>query len=886
MIMRKLARLLTTALLIMAWACESPNNPEPDPIPTPTPTPTPTQVEVSSVSLNQTSVGLVIGETVTLSATVSPSDATDKNVTWSSSDSNVASVTDGTVKGIALGSAIITAAAGDKKASCTVTVVNGGFPEGELPSSTEIWYTTSDDKPITLVNDQGSCILVSNTYSNGMGVLNFQSPLTSIELPLTSNDDDGLRLTGILIPEGVERIGKDFLLRVPNIKEFRIPSSLTSTGALISLSKSSLERFTGHHVSEDGRCVIIDGIVYAFAPAGLSSYEIPSGVVRIAEGAFALTQELKSVVIPDGVTAMERECFSFSNLESVTIPASVNAMDVYAFLQCPNLKDLRGDSHFISADRKFLYDADAFYPMTLFFFAGRDDVSYEIPEGICSIENYAFHGCSKLKSLTFPESLEYIGGVAFEGCDNLEALHGKHVTSDGKGFVAGGKLQFLLSSISDDYVVPDEVTALGNNIFSGRSTLRSVTLGDQVTSIGDYVFSNCPALKTVTLSANLNRIGYNPFLRSRELESVYFRGILPPTVSSIQETENPQLTIYVPARAIKLYTEDKQWEMYWSVMKPYEYKDLPEPDFYLSSDYSKEGEVTVYQKASEGNGIDIVFMGDAYSDRQVANGMYRHDMEACVEQFFAVEPYKSFRNFFNIYFVTTVSATEGYERGGRSLGTYFGNVTYMGGNNDKCFELARKAVKDDKRMDEVLVLVCGNQDLSGIVYLNGSCTFYEPQSWTGRDYACGPAVTYFTKQDESFERTGETLRHEAGGHGFAKLADEYHYSGTVSSSDKDLIKARSAHMWYSNVDITSDRAKVKWAKFLADDRYKDEVGMYEGGFTYQYGVWRPSENSIMNDNRGGFNAPSRYTIWYRIHKLAYGSNWKGTFEDFVAFDKK
>ena len=884
--MRKLTRLLTASLLILAWACESPNNSEPDPTPTPTPTPTPAPVEVSSVSLNQTSVDLVIGETVTLSATVSPSDATDKNVTWSSSDSNVASVTDGTVKGIALGSATITAAAGDKKASCTVTVVNGGFPEGELPPGNEIWYTTSDNKPIALVNDQGSCILASNTYSKGMGVLSFQGPLTSIEVPLTSNDDDGLRLTGILIPEGVERIGKDFLLRVPNIKEFRIPSSLTSTGALISLDKTSLERFTGHHVSEDGRCVIIDGILYAFAPAGVSSYEIPSGVVRIAEGAFALTQELKSVVIPEGVTALERECFGHSNIESVTIPTSVNAMDLYAFLQCPNLKDLQGDSHFISADRKFLYDAEAFYPMTLFYFAGRDDVSYEIPEGICSIGNYAFHGCSKLKSLTFPESLEYIGGVAFEGCVNLESLHGKHVTSDGKGFVADGKLQFLLPSISDDYVVPDEVTALGNNIFSGRSNVKSVTMGDQVTSIGDYVFSNCPALKTVTLSANLNRIGHNPFLRSRELESVYFRGILPPTVSSIQGTENPKLTIYVPDRAIKLYTEDKQWEKYWDVMKPYEYKDLPEPDFYLSSDYSKEGEVTVYQKASEGNGIDIVFMGDAYSDRQVANGMYRRDMEACVEQFFAVEPFKSFRKLFNIYFVTTVSATEGYERGGRSLGTYFGNVTFMGGNNDKCFELARKAVKDDKRMDEVLVLVCGNQDLSGIVYLNGSCTFYEPQTWTGRDYACGPAVTYFTKQDESFERTGDVLRHEAGGHGFAKLADEYHYSGTVSSSDKDLIKARSAHMWYSNVDITSDRAKVKWAKFLADDRYKDEVGMYEGGFTYQYGVWRPSENSIMNDNRGGFNAPSRYTIWYRIHKLAYGNSWNGTFEDFVAFDKK
>ena len=51
-----------------------------------------------------------------------------------------------------------------------------------------------------------------------------------------------------------------------------------------------------------------------------------------------------------------------------------------------------------------------------------------------------------------------------------------------------------------------------------------------------------------------------------------------------------------------------------------------------------------------------------------------------------------------------------------------------------------------------------------------------------------------------------------------------------------------------------------------------------------YGVWRPSEGGMMNDNTGGFNAPSRYTIWYRIHKLAYGSSWNGTYEDFAAYD--
>ena len=844
----------------------------------------PVRIAVTGISLDKPDVSLAVGDTTRLMATITPDNATDKSVAWSSSNTSVATVdANGIVTAVTPGTCTITAQSGNFSATCAVTCVTAGFPEGELPPDNEIWYTTSDNKALAQVNNQGSCVLTSNTYTHGMGILRFSGPLTSFGI-VSDNGDQCSRLTGLLIPDSVEQIGPQIFWSAPHIKEFRIPASLKSTHPFTSNEKLSLERFTGHHISEDGRLVIIDGTLMAFAPAGLSSYEIPSGVVRIAENAFALTHELRSIVIPNGVTALERGCFSYSNLESITIPASVTAIDVHAFILCHNLKNLLGDSHFISADRKFLYVEESFYPMMMFYFAGRDDESYAIPEGICAVENYTFTDCSNLKSITFPESLTFIAGGAFDGCNKLEALYGSHVTSDHKGFVVNHELQLLVPSISDDYVIADDVTALGDFIFNGRTTLRSVTMGDQVTTIGNYAFSYCPALKSITMSANLIDIGYNPFERSQELESVYFRGILPPSCSAIDYASNPKLSIYVPAQAIRLYTENVQWKLYWDVMKPYEYNDLPVPDFYLSTDYSKEGEVTVYQKASEGNGIDVVFMGDAYSDRQVASGLYLNDMKACIEQFFAVEPYKSFRKLFNIYIVTTVSATEGYERGGRSLGTYRGNGTFMGGNDAKCFDLAKKAVQDDKRMDEVLILVCGYQDLSGIVYVSGSCNFYEPETWTGRDYACGPAVTYFSKIDESFELTGETLRHESGGHGFAKLADEYYYAGTLSTTDKELIKTRSPHMWYSNVDITSDPAQVKWAKFLADDRYKSEISIYEGGFTYQYGVWRPSENSIMNDNRGGFNAPSRYTIWQRIHKLAYGSSWNGTYEDFVAYD--
>ena len=759
----------------------------------------------------------------------------------------------------------------------------GGFPEGELPADNEIWYTTLDKKPISGVGNQSGYGLVSHTFENGMGVLRFSGPLSRFDR-LTNDAWDLERLTGILVPDCVEYIGLDIFWNSSRIREFRIPASLKGTAAFLCPKQMALERVFGNHVSEDERCVIIDGLVYAFAPAGLSSYEIPSGVVGIAEGAFARTVELKSVVLPSGLTTLERSCFAMSAIESVTIPASVVSIDSYAFSRCYELRGLLGDSAFISSDRKFLSDPYAMYGNTLFFFAGRDDTSYEIPEGVMAIDNYAFSGCDKLRSITFPKSLGYIYGEAFENCINLENLYGYNTTSDHKGIVNSGTLQLVIPSLSGDYVVPDEVTAIGDQVFSSKPGLRSVTMGDQVTTIGMYAFAFSHELKSVTLSANLVSMGYNPFQFSDKLESVYFRSILPPTIASIQDTGNPLVTFYVPSRSYNLYTSDSVLKPYWEVMKPYDYTDLPEPGYYISSDYSKEGEVTVYQRASEGKGVDIVFMGDAYSDREVSGGKYISDMKKCAEEFFSVEPYKSFRELFNIYFVTTVSATEGYEHGGRSLGTVMTGGTGIGGNDEKCFELARKAVGDDKRMEEVVVVVCGNQNLDGMVMLCGTCYFYEPDSIEGRDYACGPAVTYFLKLDESFEKTGKVLRHEAGGHGFGKLADEYHYSGSISYSDREILKERSRYLWYSNVDITNDPATVKWAPFLADARYKDEVGLFEGGYTYMYGVWRPSENSIMNDNEGDFNAPSRYTIWYRIHRLAYGDSWNGTYEDFAAYD--
>lgn len=89
-------------------------------------------VEVSSVSLDKTSASLKVGETVTLIATVKPDDATDKSVSWTSSDNTVATIKDGTVTALAVGVSTIEVHAGDKSASCAVTVEESQYSIADI----------------------------------------------------------------------------------------------------------------------------------------------------------------------------------------------------------------------------------------------------------------------------------------------------------------------------------------------------------------------------------------------------------------------------------------------------------------------------------------------------------------------------------------------------------------------------------------------------------------------------------------------------------------------------------------------------------------------------------------------------------------------------------
>jgi thiol-disulfide isomerase/thioredoxin len=294
------------------------------------------------------------------------------------------------------------------------------------------------------------------------------------------------------------------------------------------------------------------------------------------------------------------------------------------------------------------------------------------------------------------------------------------------------------------------------------------------------------------------------------------------------------------------------------------------PDPYTSTDYSKDGEVLTLQKATVGKGIDIVFMGDAYTDRDMdAGGLYETVMKEAMEEFFGIEPYRTFRDRFNVYAVKVVSPN------GRigadyttALGVTFGAGTSVRGNDGKAFEYAMKVPSITDKENLLVCVMMNTRRHAGTAALHSTL-----QS--------GVAYTSTYANDRSL--FGPTLRHEAGGHGFAFLADEYstHNQSAPAEHIAYYNEVFEKYGWYSNVDFTDDPSKIRWSAFLSDERYKDEVGIFEGGALYSKGAYRPSKNGMMNESMEYHNAPSRWAIYRQIMKR---SGEECSFEKFLEYD--
>lgn len=753
--------------------------------------------------------------------------------------------------------------------------------EDIVPPNDEIWYVTSNGR----ITDFGTADpfdvnIISHKYNNGKGIIKCDGPIKELK-----NDAFEYRtaITEIYLPNCVEKI-ENYALVGTNVSSLRLPDKLKELG-YYALKSQNFESFSGKIVSEDGRCVIMDGTLIAFAPAGLTKYEIPVGVKRLGSDSFSNCPELRGITFNEGLESIGPECFSHTPLDcDIVFPQSLVSIDYYAFLGCAGIKGFYGNDNFHTSDNRCMVYYSNGHKL-IGCFAGKEIDDYVIPEGVEGAEHYAFYELPNLRSLTFPSSFNYyIGYEAIYRCQNLEAVYGNCTTEDHKGIKFGD--QFTLLAVKNgvkEYNVQEGITSIGYGAFANSPDLETISMSDDVIELGGYDFYSCIKLKKVVLSARLERINrYNPFLRSTNLEEVYFRSLIPPSYNDTQFYEMPNLKMYVPRQSLEQYQNSPDWAQFKKYFVPYDYDDLPDTpvhDWYESTDYSADGTVIELQKATKGNGIDIVLMGDAYSDRLLADGTYDATMRKVMDVFFTQEPYKTFRDYFNVYDVRAVSKNEVYESGARTaLGTGFGEGTYTYGNDNSCFNYAQKALSDN-RMDNALIITICN-----IERYAGTCFMY--YSGYQNDYGVGAAVAYFPLGTDE-EMFAGLIHHEAGGHGFSKLLDEYAYEdyGAIPQNEKKNIIEQFGYGWGKNIDFTGNPDDVKWCKFLSDERYKyDGLGVFEGGATYWTGVWRPTEYSLMRYNTGNFNAPSREAIYYRIHKLAYGADWQYDYKDFVKYD--
>ena len=842
-------------------------------------------IELNSTSTTERDSVLVVY------AMIAPVDMSDSKIIVSVIGSN-----DKTYASVLAGKKMVSGKAYNYKSA----IIDGATitDEGQIvPPDNEIWYKTKDNKIIdylgknifTAYDDIGlngapfDVNITDHLYDGNKCIIRCDGPITKVNNRCFSIDDPSKStIIEIMLPNSIVELGR-YCFNMADITEFRTPDNLEICTCPF-INNPKLTKFTGKHA--DGHSIIINNVLCIYAPgANDESYVIPDGVIEIGTGAFDCAR-FRQVTIPNTVKKIGYDAFQRSSLETVTIPESVETIMDNAFDLCMNMKGYYGNTKFCSDDNLcFIKYSDYYDGTVLHAFAGHDIENYTIQEGIVAIRAMSFYyGGENLKSVTLPQSIKYVDAFAFKDCNNMEFLYGPNTTSDHKGYIDNNTVTLYLSKGLKEYTTTSDVLAIGNNLFEYNNTLEKITITDNVLSIGYDCFANCINLKTIILSAKLTTFPFYCFKRSYNVEAIYLRAKNPPLMqdwtcpgSFFPEKEYEKLKIYVPKESLILYENNESWAPFKKYLCGYEYTDLPEVDFYISSDYTNDGQSEQLFESSVGNGIDLILMGDAFSDRQIADGTYTNVMRSAQDAFFSEEPYKSFKDYFNVYSVNVVSATEGYDYSGQSLGTGFGDGTYVYGNDSKVIEYAKKVIPEDK-IDDAVIIVMMNEDAYA-----GTCFMYDAPDG---DYGRGTAIAYFPTNSIPDNFNGLVL-HEAGGHGFAKLADEYAYeaNGTISQDAINSTRSYEPYGWWKNVDFTNDATQVKWSTFISDSRYANEnIGCYEGGLTYWSGVWRPTENSIMRYNTGGFNAPSRYAIWYRINKLAYGDSWNGTYEDFVEYD--
>ena len=278
---------------------------------------------------------------------------------------------------------------------------------------------------------------------------------------------------------------------------------------------------------------------------------------------------------------------------------------------------------------------------------------------------------------------------------------------------------------------------------------------------------------------------------------------------------------------------------------------------YESVDYRMDKQYETLQRASKGRGIDIILLGDAFTDIDIATGYYHNVMEFVMESFFSIEPTKTYRDYFNVHMVYAVSrrACVGDDPTQTALGTVWDKVN---GVTNRLIQLP----------DYVYVPVSRGVIPYPSIIVNGKKTGFALVEGTG---IIKPNYAFSCYLYGGLDYLKYLILHESVGHGFGLLGDEYiDYIGQeLPESNKNRLKLDQAKGLCLNLSLTNDFQSVYWSHLIGHPRYP-YVGVYEGGYKYDKGVWRSERVSLMSTLFTDlyFNAISRELLVKRILELS------------------
>ena len=455
---------------------------------------------VESISLDKTFVELMEGETLILSATITPRNATNKNMVWMSTDDSIASVDDkGKVTAIKEGTVIITVRTedGDKTASCEINVLHDKskdpieFADEVMKEMCVSAFDTNNDGELSYkeASEVTSISKMTLTDKRFKSFDEFQYFTSVKTIPKEYFTDCSFQ--SIVLPEGLQKIQGRAFYGCSNLTSINIPAGVTSFG-----------EGSGHVFSY---CTNLTKVVF---PENIKTF--------LGSNSFEYCVNLIEVILPNNLDKISPYMFAgCSGLKIVDIPQGVKAISFSAFEGCSNLS------------------------------------SINIPEGVTEINSSAFNGCSKLVTITLPTSLSEIQSSAFSGCSSLASV-----------------------------IIPDKIKKIDLLVFSGCSSLTKVILPEGIIQIGYSAFSNCTSLTSIVLPSSILTIEEGAFRRCSSLSSIFVKSSIPPFLEKEMYNEYdefeynaPSRKIYVPIESLNIYKTADGWSEYDAAIVGYDYEN-------------------------------------------------------------------------------------------------------------------------------------------------------------------------------------------------------------------------------------------------------------------------------------------------------------------------